>query len=180
MKKSFEEIAVSTSHQWKLDIDRVLEKHGASPAKLLEILLEVQEKMPHQYLPKQAAYYIAEKMDIKMARLYDVISFFSALHQKPRGKYPIQICSSIVCEANNKQALYQNLKDILGIDIGETTYDGRFTLEQVTCFGACDVAPAVRVNGRVYGHLDTREKVLEMLQELEQEDYDGKNTSFYD
>jgi NADH-quinone oxidoreductase subunit E len=68
-----------------------------------------------------------------------------------------------VNEADNLAA---RLKELLGIDFGETTYDGRFTLEKITCFGACDRAPAVRINGKVYGKLDSMVKLRELLRSL--------------
>lgn len=144
----------------------VLAKYANNPSKLLEILLEVQAQVEGQYISKKVAYYIAEELDIKASRIYDVITFFSALHMKPRAKYPIEVCESIVCKANGSDGLFDHLKRILEIDLGEVTYDGRFTLEEVPCFGVCDKAPAVRINGKVYGYLDTYEKILELIKSL--------------
>ena len=67
---------------------------------------------------------------------------------------------------NDSETLAETLKRLLGIDYGETTYDGRFTLERITCFGACDRAPAVRINGHVYDHLDSEEKIMALLRSL--------------
>lgn len=147
-------------------INLVLAKYEFNSSKLLEILLEVQAQVEGQYISKKVAYYIAEALEIKASRIYDVITFFSALHMQPRAKYPIEVCESIVCKANGRDGLFDYLKDILEIDLGQVTYDGRFTLEEVPCFGACDVAPAVRINGKVYGHLDSYEKVLELIKNL--------------
>ena len=110
---------------------------------------------------------MANKLGLKITQLYDVISFYAALHDKPRAKYPLEVCNSAPCRVNDSDTLLETLKDILGIDLGEVTYDGRFTIEKVPCFGACDVAPAVRVNGVVYGNLTDREQVLAMLRQLD-------------
>lgn len=147
-------------------INATLAKYDFNPSKLLEILLEVQSQVEGQYISKKVAYYIAEELKIKASRIYDVITFFSAIHQTPRAKYPIEVCESIVCKANGRDGLLDHLKDILEIDLGQVTYDGRFTIEEVPCFGACDKAPAVRINGKVYGYLDTYEKVLELIKSL--------------
>lgn len=147
-------------------INDTLAKYEFNPSKLLEILLEVQRQVEGQYISKKVAYYIAEELKIKASRIYDVITFFSALHQEPRAKYPIEVCESIVCKANGSDGLLDYLKEILEIDLGQVTYDGRFTIEEVPCFGACDKAPAVRINGQVYGHLDTYEKVLDLIKSL--------------
>jgi NADH-quinone oxidoreductase subunit E len=77
------------------------------------------------------------------------------------------VCDSAPCRVNDSEMLIETLKDILGIDLGEVTYDGRFTIQTVPCFGACDQAPAVRVNGVVYGRLTDRERVLDMLRQLD-------------
>ena len=80
----------------------------------------------------------------------------------------MQVCRSIACKVNGSDTLFETVKQILGVEPGEVTYDGRFTIEEVSCFGACDVAPAIRINGTVYGHLDTPEKVRAVLEKFMQ------------
>jgi len=148
-------------------IDLVLESHDYDPTQIVGILLEVQELNPLHYVPEPVAYYLADRLDMRITNIFDILNFYSELSDKPRAKYPIQVCSSIACRVNDSEGLANTLKDILGIDFGETTYDQRFTLEKVTCFGACDRAPAVRINGKVYDHLDSREKIEHLLKTLE-------------
>ncbi len=148
-------------------IDRIIAENDGDPTKLVGILLSVQAAGERKYISRPAAVYIADKLGLKITQLYDVISFYTALHDEPRAKYPLEVCSSAPCRVNDSDTLLETLKDILGIELGEVTYDGRFTIEQVPCFGACDVAPAVRVNGAVYGGLTSRERVLEMLRNLD-------------
>lgn len=147
-------------------IDQVLEAHDYDGTQIVGILLEVQDLNERHYIPEPVAYYIAYRLDMRVTNVYDIINFYSELSDKPRAKYPIQVCSSIACRVNDSANLAATLKDILSIDFGETTYDGRFTLEKVTCFGACDRAPAVRINGHVYDHLDSREKIEHLLASL--------------
>lgn len=148
-------------------IDGILAEHHNDRTDLIGILLDVEAAMERHYISQEAAYYIAEKLELKSTQVYDVISFYTALHDQPRAKFPLQICNSAPCRVNESDGLFQTLKSILGIDENEVTYDGRFTIEKVPCFGACDVAPAVRVNGKIYGNLTSRERVLAMLRELD-------------
>lgn len=165
MLSSIQEKAVLTK-DLATKIDLILSAHNNDGSELVGILLDIQEIIPKHYIPEEVAYYLAETLHLKITGIYDVISFYSSLHDKPRAKYPIQICSSIVCKVNGGDTVFDMLKELLGIDINEVTYDGRFTLESVPCFGACDVAPAVRINGKVYGHLTSREKIIELLNKL--------------
>ncbi|WP_019554881.1 NADH-quinone oxidoreductase subunit NuoE family protein [Propionispira raffinosivorans] len=147
-------------------IDLILAAHENDGSQLVGILLDIQELIPNHYIPEEIAYYLAEKLDVKITNIYDCITFYSSLSTTPRAKYPIQICNSIVCKVNQNDTIFTTLKELLGIDLNEVTYDGRFTLESVTCFGACDMAPAVRINGKVYGYLTSRAKIENLLTEL--------------
>ncbi len=151
------------------DADEIITRYRHDPSKLLEILLEVQQSHPLHYIPRSCAYYIAEQMNLKPTQIYDVISFFSALHDKPRAKHPIQVCSSVVCQINQSGFVLDTLRELLGIGVNETTYDYRFTSEEVPCFGACDRAPAIRVHEVVYGPLKSREQIAEIIERLELE-----------
>ena len=103
---------------------------------------------------------------VKPTQVYDVISFYTALHDKPRAKFTLEVCNSAPCRVKDSDTLVETLKRLFNLEVGQVTYDGRFSIEKVPCFGACDVSPAVRVNGVVYGHLDSEERILDMLQQL--------------
>lgn len=163
----FKNINQPLTHEQVGMINHVIEKYGNEHSRLLEILLEVQSLIEGQYISKAVAYYIAEKMSLHISRVYDVISFFSALSEVPRAKYPIQVCESIVCKVNESDNLLNQLQSLLGIRLNEVTYDHKFTIEQVPCFGACDKAPAIRINGKVYGPLRSKEEIKEVLSSLE-------------
>lgn len=165
--KPFDPMPSELTADFKADIDRIIAGHDNDPTQLIGILLDVQAAEERKYISRPAAVYIAQKLGLKITQLYDVISFYTALHVRPRAKFPLEVCNSIACRVNDSDTLLETLKDILGIDLGEVTYDGRFTIQKVPCFGACDVAPAVRVNGVVYGKLTDREKVLAMLRQLD-------------
>ncbi len=147
-------------------IDLVLESHDHDETQIVGILLDAQNLIEQHYIPEPVAYYIADRLNLKITRIFDCLTFYASLSATPRAKYPIQICNSVVCQINDNHTVFATLKKLLGIDIGEITYDGRFTLESVPCFGACDQAPAVRINGTVYGHLDSTEKIEQLLNKL--------------
>lgn len=165
--KPFDPMPAELTEDGKAAIDRILAEHGGDPTQLVGILLSVQAAEERKYISRPAAAYIARKLDLKITQLYDAISFYSALHVRPRAKYPLELCNSAPCRVNDSDTLLETLKDILGIELGEVTYDGRFTIQKVPCFGACDQAPAVRVNGVVYGNLTDRERVIAMLRQLD-------------
>ena len=148
-------------------IDLVLEAHDYDATQIVGILLDVQELNELHYVPEQVSYYLAKRLDMPVTGIFDCLSFYSELSDKPRAKYPLQVCSSIACRVNQSDSLASVLKELLGIDFGETTYDGRFTLEKATCFGACDRAPALRINGQVYGPLHSREEIAALLRGLD-------------
>lgn len=156
------------SAELKERIDEVLESHSYDSTQIVGILLDVQELDERNYVPDPTAYYIAKKLHMAIANIFDILNFYSELSTKPRAKYPIEVCFSPSCRVHqfSSPQLIETLETLLGIKIGETTYDGRFRLEQVTCIGACDRAPAVRINGKVYDHLDTKEKITALLHSL--------------
>lgn len=158
-----QQAACPVSAELAAKIDAILDAHQHDYTHVVDILLEVQELNEKHYIPEPVCFYVAQKLPITIAHIYDVMTFYTALSLTPRAKYPIQICRSIVCKVNGSDELYERLKKLLGIDIGEVTYDGRFTLEASPCFGACDIAPAVRINGKVHGHLDSDEAIRAML-----------------
>lgn len=144
-------------------IDQVLDAHDRDATQIVGILLDVQDLIEQQYVPEKVAFYIAEKLPIKVSIIYDCLTFYASLSNRPRAKYPIQVCRSVVCRVNESNSLLATLRRLLNIEVGEVTYDGRFTIEEVPCFGACDQAPAVRINGQVYGHLDSPDKIQTLL-----------------
>ena len=165
MKTSTKEDFILTP-ELKTQIDNIIEKHNHDEKQILGILLETQDLIENNYVPQEAAFYIAERLPITISLIYDCLTFYASLSTVPRAKYPIQICNSIVCKVNDGDNVYNAFRKILGIDYGEITYDGRFTLEKVPCFGACDIAPAVRINGEVYGHLDSEDKIRQLINQF--------------
>jgi len=152
----------------KTKIDMVLESHDNDPTQIVGILLEVQDLNEMHYVPEPTAYYLADKLSLPITQIFDCLNFYAQLSSVPRAKYPIQICNSPACRVNqtNTDFLIKTFEELLDIKLGETTYDGRFTIETTSCYGACDRAPSVRINGHIYDHLDSREEIEELLRSL--------------
>jgi len=148
-------------------IDHILERFAKDPTRLVGMLLDIQDITPMQYLPKEVAVYVGEKLDLPLSRVYDVISFYEALSDVPRADIVIQYCDSVVCKVTGNHRLKQALEGLLGIKTGESTKDGKYHLESAPCFGACDLSPAIRVNGVVFGPLKTEEDVKGALARYE-------------
>lgn len=153
---------VKDTIEYQSEVCEILEKFQKDSTNLLPILLEVQEMHPQNYIPEEIAVFIAKYLGITIGRVAAAISFFSALSSKPRGKNIVRVCKSTACMVNNGENLLNILKNKLGVSIGETSDDGLFTLESTECIGACDVAPAFKINENVYGNL-TDDKIDEII-----------------
>ncbi|KDR94949.1 NADH-quinone oxidoreductase subunit E [Peptoclostridium litorale DSM 5388] len=145
-------------------IQGIVEKHGNSRDNLLAVLLDVQALSERHYLSREAIVGVSEVMDIRVQNVYEVASFYHALSTSPKGKYVIQLCQGTSCTVNGQKSVKSVLEAELGVKMGGTTGDDMFTIEYTPCFGACDIAPAMRLNGKVYGNL-TELSVLEILDE---------------
>ena len=146
-----------------LRIDEIIKSYQSNSTKLVGILLDIQDIVPKQYIPREVASYVSEKMNIPLSKVYDVISFYAALSDVPRADYVIQLCDSVVCKVTGNTVLRDTITDLLGIKEQEATVDGKYWLEYTPCFGACDISPAMRINGKVFGNLTSRDSVKAAL-----------------
>ena len=131
------------------EIKKILEKYTNDKSNLIQILNEVQEN--YGYIPKHAQLAISEYLDLPMAEIYGVITFYSRFTLKPKGKYNIAVCLGTACFVKGSEKILDRLKEKLGIDVGQTTKDGKFSIEATRCIGACGLAPVFTINGEVYG-----------------------------
>ena len=97
--------------------------------------------------------------------MYGIATFYTMFHLQPVGTYNIQVCKTLSCALNGQESILERIKTTLGIDVGETTADGRFTLTQVECLGSCGTAPVMQINDTLHEHL-TAESVENILSEL--------------
>jgi len=129
---------------------------------LVPILLYTQDELG--YLSDVAVNYIAQKVGLSELEVRNVISYYSMLTTKPRGRYNVQVCTNICCQLRGAEELFEHCKQRLGIAHKGTTPDGQFSLEEVECIGACSWAPAAQVNYDFHENL-TPEKMDELLEQ---------------
>lgn len=151
----------------KEDMKKILEVYKVEKENLIPILNDVQEK--YGYIPKIAQLEISNYLNVPMAEIYGVITFYSRFTLEPKGKYNISVCLGTACFVKGSQAILDRLKDRLKIDEGKTTADGKFSIDTTRCVGACGIAPVFTVNNEVYGHA-TVKKLDEVIDELEKKD----------
>ncbi|HDH09927.1 MAG TPA: NAD(P)H-dependent oxidoreductase subunit E [Chloroflexi bacterium] len=136
----------------------------AERSKLLDALYAAQKR--YGYLTKEALRDVAEELGLPLKDVYSTASFYSLYHMKPTGQYVIQVCEGLVCSLRGgAERLVDYLRKKLDIDVGETTPDGKFTLQTVQCLAACDASPAMRVNDDLYENLTLEEvdAIIDML-----------------
>ena len=151
-------------------ISRILEKYSNDPSKLIPILQDVQHEF--RYLPEKALAHIATSLDIPPAKVYGVATFFSHFTLTPKGKNIVKICDGTACHVKNSRKIYDAVEKKMKFIPGKrTTVDGLFTLETVSCLGACGIAPVMVINDKVYAQMDPEAAagVIETLAKRETE-----------
>ena len=146
-------------------LSAVLDEYGTVPGSLITVLQKAQAI--YGYLPQDVLSEIAAKMNIPVARVYGVATFYTQFRFTPVGKYFIQLCKGTACHVNGADTIARTIREELGIDDGETTGDGLFSLKCVACLGCCSLSPVMMINGETYGSL-TPAKVREILAGLEE------------
>jgi NADH-quinone oxidoreductase subunit E len=143
------------------EIDDLLNgKRDGEDESLMGVLEEVQAR--YHYLPKDALILISESMGVPLSQTYGVATFYNAFSLRPKGRHIINVCLGTACIVRGSRSVLERISDKLGIQPGETTADGEFTLETVNCLGACALGPIVVVDGDHYGKMTaaTAEKLL--------------------
>ena len=147
-------------------MQKILEVYTKDKSNLIQILNEVQEH--YGYIPKHAQTAISEYLNIPLAEIYGVITFYARFTLEPKGKYNISICLGTACFVKGSQAILDRLKERLNLEEGQTSSDGKFSIDTTRCVGACGIAPVFTVNDEVYGHA-TVKKLDEVIDALEKE-----------
>lgn len=141
----------------------VLDEYAAVEGSLITILQKTQEI--YGYLPKEAIIEISARTGIAESEIMGVATFYTQFRLTPVGKYLIMLCQGTACHVNSSELILQTIKEELGIDDGETTEDGLFSLECVACLGCCSLSPVMMINDDTYGSL-TPDKAIKILREL--------------
>lgn len=142
-------------------ISQVIDEYKHKEGSLIQILHMAQGI--YGYLPLELQQFIAQKLDMPLSEVYGVVTFYSFFSTQPRGENTIRVCLGTACYVRGGKKIVERLKEILGIEVGETTDDMKFTLEVMRCIGACGLAPAITINDKVYKQVnpDKLEKILE-------------------
>ena len=142
-------------------LESLCDKYQPIKDNLIQMLNEVQEHCG--YIPMNAQKKLSEFLNVPMAEIYGVITFYSRFTLKPKGKYNVAVCLGTACFVKGSEKLLDTAKETLKIKEGETTEDGKFSLEATRCIGACGLAPVFTVNDEVYGKAtpELMKKVIE-------------------
>ena len=147
--------------------DAIIAAHGAKEASQIPIIQDIQSE--YRYLPPELLSYVAEKIGITEAKAYSVATFYENFSFEPKGKYVIKVCDGTACHVRKSPAILERLYMELGLSKEKvTTDDMLFTIETVSCLGACGLAPVLTVNDKVYPAM-TPDAAAELIEELRSE-----------
>ncbi len=145
-------------------VDSILEKYNYNKQLLIAIMQDIQNE--YHYLPEQILSYISEKLKISEAKIYGVATFYENFSLKPKGRYIIKICNGTACHVRKSIPILEEFRKTLGLsEEKSTTDDMMFTVETVSCLGACGLAPVCTVNDEVHSDM-TKEKAKALIEEL--------------
>ncbi|MCL1826665.1 MAG: NAD(P)H-dependent oxidoreductase subunit E [Candidatus Cloacimonetes bacterium] len=152
--------AKDTNAQYEL-LKAVIAEKKAVRNPLIEILHKAQDIFG--YLPAEVQQFIADGLEIPVSQVYGVVTFYNLFSMKPRGKHIINVCMGTACFVKGAPRILQMLSDELQTEVGETSADGLFTISCVRCVGACSLAPVFVIGEDAYGRVETRDKLVEIL-----------------
>lgn len=142
------------------ELDKVINNYAKMPGSTIPVMQRAQEMVG--YLPPAIQKRIANGLDISSAEIQSIISFYSFFTMTPRGKHTVRVCLGTACYVKGIDTVLNKIKEVLNIDVGETTEDREFTLEAVRCVGACGIAPVMVVDEDTHGGL-TQRKAIDSL-----------------
>lgn len=145
-------------------VEQIVEEYGGEPRQVIAILQAIQEE--YHYLPREVFPYLSKRMGISEAQIYSVATFYENFSLEPKGKYVIKVCDGTACHVRKSIPILQRLREQLGLSEQKiTTDDLLFTVETVSCLGACGLAPVIMVNDKVHPAM-TPDSAVELLEEL--------------
>lgn len=153
----------------KKRISEIALKYKNNSGKLLGIFEDIQQE--ERYLSEETLFNVSEVLNIPLSQVYGVVTFYSFFNLKPVGKHIVTVCMGTACHVRGATRILKRLEELLGVEPGEVTDDGKFmlttkdkefTVNTARCFGACSMAPVVRIDGKIYGY-NTPEKLPSVL-----------------
>lgn len=146
------------------ETEKICDKYGNQPGELINILHEAQSIAG--YLPEEMQRIIARKLGIPASRVYGIVTFYSFFTMAPKGRHPISVCLGTACYVRGGDKLLEEIERALNIEVGQTTPDGKFSLDCLRCVGACGLAPVMMIGEKVYGRLQPQD-IRKILAETE-------------
>jgi len=145
-------------------IDQIIDKHQAEPSSLIQVMLEIQSE--NNWLPKTALDRISERLDVPLARILHIATFYKAFSLVPKGRHGIHICVGTACHVRGASRILDTVETQTGIKPGETDLDLKFSLEVVNCLGCCALGPVLEIDGKTHGKM-TPGETAEVLKNYE-------------
>ena len=151
MKKKISTLPFNGTPEQEAKLNAVIAKYCNDKSNLMAVMQEAQGI--YGYLPREVQVMIAEGMNVPLEKVYGVATFYAQFSLSPKGRYNISVCLGTACYVKGSQQLLDKIVEILGIEPGECTADGKFSIEACRCIGACGLAPVLTINEDVYGRL---------------------------
>ena len=151
-------------------IKNICKKYKDEPSPLMLVLSDTQKE--YGYIPLEVQEVISEELNIPVSDIYGVVTFYSFFSLTPKGRYVIGVCLGTACYVKGGQNIIDKFSELLKIRPGQTTEDGLFTLDALRCIGACGIAPAISINGKVYPKV-TLSQVKIIIEEYRKKDKEG-------
>jgi NADH:ubiquinone oxidoreductase subunit E len=145
-------------------VDTILHQHPRDPSAIIQVLLDVQNEL--YYLPRDVLQYVSAYLHVPLSRTYHLATFYKAFSLKPRGKFPISVCTGTACHVQGAVKILDQIQRELNIKEGETTPDKKFSVECVRCLGCCGLAPVVTVGKNLHGKVPLA-KVTKILKQYQ-------------
>jgi NADH-quinone oxidoreductase E subunit len=157
-------MSLDFSEEGKRKLSEILARYPTKRPAMLPVLYLAAEEFGH--VGPEAEEYVAGILEVPVVKVREVLSFYTLVPTRPLGRHHIQMCRNIACYLRGHENILEYVKERLGINVGETTEDGKFTLSTVECLGACETAPMMQVDKDYYGNL-TPDSVDTLLEELD-------------
>jgi NADH-quinone oxidoreductase subunit E len=143
-------------------VETILQRHPKDPSSIIQVMLDIQNEL--YYLPRDVIEYVSDYLHVPLSRTYSLATFYKAFSLKPKGKFPIAVCTGTACHVQGAIRILEQIERELNVKEGETTADKKFSIETVRCLGCCGLAPVVTVGKNLHGKVPTS-KVSKILKQ---------------
>ena len=162
MKKKMTTVTFSGTQEQESMLAKVIDEYKDVDGALMPVLQQAQHI--YGYLPIQVQKMVADGMEVSLAEIYGIVTFYSQFALNPKGDVSVAVCMGTACYVRGSKAILKTITDSLGISAGETSSDGKYSLEATRCIGACGLAPVITINGDVYSRLSKPDDIGPILE----------------